>query len=237
LGAGAPRDGAGAAGVSGLAARSKTVRGNIMEKFEYNGVDLAELLPRIPEDQRNALPFGLVKMDTQGTILEYNMAEGELTGVDPKWAIGKNFFDEVAICTKTATFYGRFVEGINKGFLNTVFDYTFDHRSVGVRVKVHMVMMPDHLGRKNVLLMVKRMDKPVVLEAIKPYTGEASPAVAAALAQLASEPPAACIDLNRACGHYQPLRRCGSSATLPMANFSQSPACAIFCRRGLKPAR
>ncbi len=174
-----------------------------MEKFEYNGVDLAELLPRIPEDQRNALPFGLVKMDTQGVILEYNMAEGELTGVDPKWAIGKNFFDEVAICTKTATFYGRFVEGINKGFLNTVFDYTFDHRSVGVRVKVHMVMMPDHLGRKNVLLMVKRMDKPVVLEAIKPYTGEASPAVAAALAQLASEPPA--VLAPRAAAAPQPL--------------------------------
>jgi photoactive yellow protein len=139
-----------------------------MEKFEYEGVDLAELLPRIPDNIKNDLPFGLVKLDSKGTILEYNMAEGEIAGVDAQWAVGKNFFDEVAICTKTAAFYGRFVEGVKKGFMNTVFDYTFDHRSNNARVRVHMVTVPDHLGRKNVMLMVRRADKPVVMDAFTP---------------------------------------------------------------------
>jgi hypothetical protein len=90
------------------------------------------------------------------------MAEGDLTGVDPAWAIGKNFFDEVALCTKTAGFYGRFVEGVRKGFLNTVFDYVFDHRSESVKVRVQMVLIPDHRGNKQVIVMVKRANKPMI---------------------------------------------------------------------------
>jgi len=129
-----------------------------MEHISFEGVNLAELLPRIPDSIKDGLPFGLVKLDLTGNILEYNMAEGELTGVDPKWAIGKNFFDEVAVCTKTQAFYGRFLEGVKKGFINAVFDYTFDNLGIATRVKVNMVTVPDHLGRKNVMILVKRAD-------------------------------------------------------------------------------
>lgn len=137
-----------------------------MEHIQFEGINLAELLPRIPDSVKNSLPFGLVKLDMTGKILEYNMAEGDLTGVSPAWAIGKNFFDEVALCTKTAAFYGRFVEGVKKGFVNAVFDYTFDHRDEATKVKVHMVTVPDHLGRKNVMILVKRANKPLVQDAV-----------------------------------------------------------------------
>ena len=136
-----------------------------MEHISFEGVNLAELLPRIPDSIKDGLPFGLVKLDLTGTILEYNMAEGDLTGVDPKWAIGKNFFDDVALCTKTQAFYGRFLEGVKKGFLNAVFDYTFDHRDVATQVKVHMVTIPNHLGQKNVMILVKRANKPLIQNA------------------------------------------------------------------------
>jgi photoactive yellow protein len=155
-----------------------------MEKFEYNGVDLSLLLPRIPENEINGLPFGFVKVDLTGKILEYNMAEGEITGVDPKWALGRNFFDEVALCTKTNTFYGRFVEGVQKRFLNTTFDYVFDHRSEGVRVKVHMVMIPNHLGEMVVIITVRRMDKPRVEPAVTQLPPERQAMIEAALAEM-----------------------------------------------------
>ena len=137
-----------------------------MENINFEGVSLAELLPRIPESVKNGLPFGIVKMDLTGKILEYNMAEGELTGVDPSWAIGKNFFDEVALCTKTAAFYGRFVEGVKKGFLNVVFEFVFDHQLAATKVKVHMFTLPDSSGKKTVMLLVKRSNQPVVTDAI-----------------------------------------------------------------------
>jgi photoactive yellow protein len=174
-----------------------------METVQFTGVDLAELLPRIPGEIKNGLPFGLVKLDLQGTILEYNMAEGDLTGVDPKWAIGKNFFDDVALCTKTQAFYGRFVEGVKKGFLNTVFDYVFDHRDEGVRVKVHMVTVPDHLGRKSVMLLVRRLDAPVVVQAVPEWKDTA----AQAPAQMPIAQPAAVQTAPAAAGAAQPSIR------------------------------
>jgi photoactive yellow protein len=136
-----------------------------MEHISFEGVNLAELLPRIPDSIKDGLPFGLVKLDLTGKVLEYNMAEGDLTGVSPSWALGKNFFDEVALCTKTAAFYGRFVDGVKKGFLNCVFDYTFDHREIATKVKVHMVTIPNHLGQQTVMILVKRANRPLVQDA------------------------------------------------------------------------
>lgn len=136
-----------------------------MEFVKFNNVNLAEQLSQIPDSARNGLPFGLIKVDLVGTILEYNMAEGDLMGVDPNWAIGKNFFNDVATCTKPEAFYGRFSEGVKKGFLNTVFDYIFNHRGVATSVKVTMITMPDHRGQKIVMIMIKRTNKPVIADA------------------------------------------------------------------------
>ena len=126
-----------------------------LETVHLENIDLSQVLPRI--NDINLLPFGLVKMDLTGKVLEYNMAEAELTGTDPNWAVGKNFFDEVATCTNTPAFYGKFVEGVKKGFLNAVFNYSFTHQETPIRVRVHMVTMPDSRGQKIVVMMVTRV--------------------------------------------------------------------------------
>ena len=130
-----------------------------MEIMHLENINLAEVLPRI--NDINVLPFGVVKMDLTGKILEYNMAEAELTGTDPAWALGKNFFNEVATCTNTPAFYGKFVEGVKKGFLNAVFNYSFTHREAPTRVRVHMMTMPDSVGQKIVVILVTRVNQPV----------------------------------------------------------------------------
>jgi photoactive yellow protein len=52
--------------------------------------------------------------------------------------IGKNFFNEVAPCTKSPTFYGKFIEGTRSGVLNTQFEYLFNFNMKPTQVKVHM---------------------------------------------------------------------------------------------------
>ena len=156
-----------------------------MEILHLENINLADVLPRISDI--NVLPFGMVKMDLTGKILEYNMAEAELTGTDPAWALGKNFFQEVATCTNTPDFYGRFAEGVKKGFLNSVFNYSFTHCEIPVRVRVHMITMPDSRGQKIVVLMVTRVKQPVqITEAfqIATSTSELVPAPAEAAASL-----------------------------------------------------
>jgi photoactive yellow protein len=157
-----------------------------MEFINFDSVNLADQLSQIPDSVKNGLPFGLIKVDFSGTILEYNMAEGDLMGIDPDWAIGKNFFEDVATCTKPEAFYGRFAEGVKKGFLNVVFDYLFNHRGVATSVKVAMVTMPDYRGQKVVAIMIKRTQKPFIVDALSPpVSTTVAPAVPASAFDLA----------------------------------------------------
>ena len=200
-----------------------------MENINFEGVNLAELLPRIPESVKNGLPFGIVKMDLTGKILEYNMAEGELTGVDPKWAIGKNFFNDVALCTKTAAFYGRFVEGVKKGFLNVVFEFVFDHQQQATKVKVHMFTLPDIAGKKTVMLLVKRSNQPLVIDAIFEKTvARASPAMVLGSAPTQGAPSvqdmvsAVMAAMNQNVGADEQVR--GNDATAPAYSATTTKA-------------
>ena len=87
-----------------------------------------ESITRMNEQQLDALPFGAIRLDANGTILSYNHAESQLTGRDPKRVIGKNFFAEVAPCTNVQAFAGRFREGMAKKQLHAIFPYRFDFK-------------------------------------------------------------------------------------------------------------
>ena len=64
------------------------------------------------------------------------MAEGAITGRDPKAVIGKNFFKDVAPCTNTPAFKGAFDAGVKSGKLSVMFDYVFDYNMKPTKVKV-----------------------------------------------------------------------------------------------------
>ena len=128
-----------------------------MEIIQFDGVDINEVINRMPDKVKNDLPFGLLKLDPVGTILEYNMGQEAITGIRAKDVIGKNFFLDVAVCTQRPEFYGRFKEGLAKGVLNQIFDYVFEYRMVPTRVRVHMFTSTDQRGEKIIWLMVKKM--------------------------------------------------------------------------------
>ena len=70
----------------------------------------------------------MIQLDRNGTILKFNTMESQLGGVAKNDAIGKRFFDDVAPCTKVREFHGRFVEGVRKRELHTLFPYEFKFR-------------------------------------------------------------------------------------------------------------
>ncbi|HEX8831596.1 MAG TPA: PAS domain-containing protein [Longimicrobium sp.] len=80
------------------------------------------------ENELDTLPVGMIQLDTSGKVLKFNQTESDLARVAKDDALGKSFFDEVAPCTKVQEFYGRFVEGVEKKSLHTVFDYVFKFR-------------------------------------------------------------------------------------------------------------
>jgi photoactive yellow protein len=88
-------------------------------------VALDELTPR----QLDVLPFGAIQLDRAGMILKYNDYESRLARVNKGDAIGKNFFTDVAPCTKVKEFYGRFQEGVANKELFQKFRYRFAFKS------------------------------------------------------------------------------------------------------------
>ena len=100
--------------------------------------DIDNTIARMSAKEIDRLAFGAIQLDGAGRVLQYNQAEGEITGRDPKSVIGKNFFTEVAPCTNTPKFKGAFDQGVKSGNFGVMFEYTFDYNMKPTKVKVHM---------------------------------------------------------------------------------------------------
>lgn len=109
-----------------------------MEILSFGADDIANNLAKMSKSDLDKLAFGAIQLDGQGNILQYNVAEGDITGRSPEAVIGKNFFREIAPCTNRPEFKGRFDEGVKSGNLGVMFEYTFDYNMKPTKVKVHM---------------------------------------------------------------------------------------------------
>ena len=85
----------------------------------------------------DALPYGMIQLDSRGVILRYSAAESRLSGLSAAQCVGRHFFDDVAPCTHVAEFYGRFRDGVRAGQLDAVFNFRFNFRPPR-DVRVHL---------------------------------------------------------------------------------------------------
>lgn len=90
--------------------------------------EIEAVLERVDQMQSaelDSLPLGMIQLDATGKILKFNKAEAELARLNRRRQIGKNFFEDVAPCTKVKEFHGRFVEGVAKKALYETFGFVF----------------------------------------------------------------------------------------------------------------
>ena len=110
-----------------------------VERIEINAELLAQEIGTMSMDELDALPFGAIQLDADGTILSYNKAEERLSGRSAEVVIGKNFFRDVAPCTRVKHFQGAFESGVRRRELNEVFDFLFRFTSGTREVRVRMI--------------------------------------------------------------------------------------------------
>ena len=110
-----------------------------IELVKFNDKDIQQLLTNVDQKKIDAMAFGAVELDATGKILSYNMAEGQIVGRKPTDVIGKNFFDEVAPCTKSPEFYGLFTDIVrtNRDTFDK-FQFVFDYKMQPTKVSVMM---------------------------------------------------------------------------------------------------
>lgn len=89
------------------------------------GNDVLTKADVLTETELDTLPVGMIQLDREGKVLKFNQTESTLARVSKQEAIGKNFFDDVAPCTKVQEFHGKFLEGVAQRNLHTVFNYEF----------------------------------------------------------------------------------------------------------------
>ena len=58
----------------------------------------------------NRLPFGFIRLNSEGRVLAYNTEESALSGLPRKRVLGNNFFRTIAPCTCVDEFEGQLKE-------------------------------------------------------------------------------------------------------------------------------
>jgi photoactive yellow protein len=85
-------------------------------------------------------PFGIICLDSEGTILRYNLYESTLARLDRNDVLGRHFFEEVARCTRGPGFEGRFRRFVagSDAIDDQRFEYDFDFAFGAQRVTVEL---------------------------------------------------------------------------------------------------
>lgn len=81
----------------------------LRESAPNTGVDFGTV-SRLGPDELDELPYGLICLDAQGRVVHYNDTESRLAKLPKDRVIGRNFFSEVAPCTRVREFEGQFYE-------------------------------------------------------------------------------------------------------------------------------
>lgn len=129
-----------------------------MRIVKFGASNVANELAQMDDADIDNLAFGLIQLDRDGRILRYNAAEADIANLDQEGMVGRLFFKDVAPCTRTDVFEGRFRKGVEEGELDIEFAYVFDHQMPRTQVRVHMRQADDG---ETYWVMVKRVGVPV----------------------------------------------------------------------------
>jgi photoactive yellow protein len=116
-----------------------------LEASEANSLSVANLRA-LTREQYDELAFGIIELDRNFIVRNYNRPESLLARRKPEDTIGKHFFHEVAPCTDNAEFRGRIEALMARDALEKearfefVFQFPWGRRSVNIRA------MPDDFG-------------------------------------------------------------------------------------------
>lgn len=116
----------------------------------------------LSDTELDELPFGVICLAGDGTILRYNLAEARLARLDRARVLNKKFFGQIAPCTAVPEFQGRFEAflGSSRETLVQRFPFLFDFKFGAQLVTIEMVRsrLPDRaylLVNRNQLLPVR----------------------------------------------------------------------------------
>ncbi len=129
-------------------------------QHSLDGIDFGTI-SKLNEHEMDGLPFGLIVVDREGNVIHYNDTESRMVGLPAERVIGRNFFQEVAPCTRVREFEGRFRQLVSQpGLRVQSFDFVF--RFAQEEQQVSIVMTPSRTRGQFNIAMVRRAIVPMM---------------------------------------------------------------------------
>jgi photoactive yellow protein len=124
------------------------------------GPEALERIAHLTREEVDALPYGLMLFDAAGTVHLYNRYESRLSRRSPAQVLGRNWFSEVAPCTRVAAFEGRFREFVARAERSEVlrFEFRFHFLHGAQDVEVTFAHAPEP-GRIFVIVTRRALDE------------------------------------------------------------------------------
>jgi len=108
-----------------------------MATVNFDAPDLARRIEQLGQSELDVLPFGVILLDRQGTVLFYSQTEARQSGYG-ELPLGRNLF-EVSRCLESDDFRGRIMRAMEAGPVDIEFvwvgDFTEPKRDMRVRVQ------------------------------------------------------------------------------------------------------
>lgn len=105
----------------------------------FDAPDLARAVEALPDEAVDALPFGAIRVDTDGIVRVYNATERRMSGSGDLPRLALSFFTDVAPCMDNPGFRGRIEQALAMGRFDIEFgwvgDFSDANRSLRVRVQ------------------------------------------------------------------------------------------------------
>ena len=109
-----------------------------MEMIDFNSPNLASRVEQMSQDELDRLPFGVILLDREGTVVFYSKTEGRLSGYAPRSPLGQNFY-EVSRCMDSDDFRGRITRAMENGRVDLEIgwhvDFSDPNRDLRIRVQ------------------------------------------------------------------------------------------------------
>jgi photoactive yellow protein len=105
--------------------------------IDFDAPDLAARIEQLNDAERNVLPFGVIHLDREGTVLFYSATEGRQSG-NPNSPMGQNFYNH-SRCMGCDAFRGRIMRAQEEGRVDLEIgwlgDYDDARRELRIRVQ------------------------------------------------------------------------------------------------------
>jgi photoactive yellow protein len=104
----------------------------------FEAPDLARQVEALSEQQRDALPYGIIKLDARGLVQIYSRTEAALSGRKKRPTVGLDFFAEVAPCMGSPEMRGRVEAAKARGSVDVEIGWIgdFDDPDGEIRIRV-----------------------------------------------------------------------------------------------------